>query len=155
MKKVFIGSMAALVLLGGCAAGKSINGKWNVQTSAGALPEGSTVTAEFSGSDQMLMIMDIKQPIPGNKPITLHGEIKGTYKIDKGMMTMKASDVKFTGKDFPAELKSVLEGSLDKMGTDVKEKVNKEGVTKFAWVDDNSFTLTGASGKPETYTRAK
>lgn len=154
MRRFGIAAIGLAVFIVGCGGGKSINGKWNMD-SGGSLPAGSTVKAEFSGSDAMVMNLEIKQPLPdGKTTITLMGEVKGTYKIEGEKMTMKADSVKFTGKDFPPELKSALEGSLGSMGDDVKKKINEEGVTKFAWVDDNKFTLTGKSGKAETYTRA-
>ncbi|HVL39372.1 MAG TPA: hypothetical protein VM328_08290 [Fimbriimonadaceae bacterium] len=154
MKSIFTTAVLATVILCGCSGGRSLTGKWNV-TPSGDLPKGTTMTAEFSGADALAMTMDMPQDLPDGKQIKLHADIKGTYKLEGDRLTVKADDVKFTGSGFPDELKGQLEPMLKGMGDQVKDQINKEGSTVLAWKDDDTFTLTGKKGNPETFTRVK
>jgi hypothetical protein len=155
MKQLLLASIVLSVVSAGCSSGRTINGQWSSSGSTAKLPPGATLVTTFSGSDKLTMAMDIPQEMPGGKKISLHADVDGTYKIEKDSMTVHADNVKFTGSGFPPELKPMLEANLAQMGEQAKETLNKEGVSKMAWVDNDHFTLTGSSGKPETFTRMK
>lgn len=138
----------------GCAGGRSIQGKWNAESGA-ELPAGSSVTAEFTGADKLTMNMSIPQALPTGSTMTVNMVVAGTYKIEGETMQMKADDVKVTATGIPDAMKPQIESSLSGMGSSVKEQINKDSKTKFAWVDDNTFTLTGENGKATKFTRAK
>lgn len=152
--KGFVAFAALAVFVVGCAPARTVVGDWQ-GTPSKDMPAGSSVKATFGAGDALTMTMDMPQDLPGGKKINLHADVKGTYKLEGERMTMRADDVKFSGTGFPPEIKDAMEASLKPMGEQVKEKLNAEGSLKFAWVDDNSFTLTGKSGAPETFTRIK
>lgn len=152
--RILLLTVGIAALISGCGGGNSISGDWSVSSDAN-MPPGSKVTATFSGSDQLSMRMDMTQPLPNGKSIGIHADIKGTYKIEGDSMTVKAESVKFTGTDVPAELKAAMDQQFKTLEVQAKDQINEEGVTKIAWVDKDNFTLTGAKGKPQTFTRAK
>lgn len=113
------------------------------------------MVATFSKPSNVEMDIDIPETLPDGSKIQLHGVVKGTYELKGELMTLHADDVKFTGTGFPPALKSQLEGNLGVVGEQTKKKLNEEGATKFAWVNDDTVTMTGKDGKPETFTRIK
>lgn len=155
MKKFLVVPVLLLsIFLAGCKGGKTVDGKWNV-TPGAAMPPGTTFVAEFSGGKDMTMTMDMPQAIPGGKTVQIHGDIKGTYEVDHEYMTMKVDDVKMSGTGFPDALKAQIEPVMKSMGDNLKTQLNKEGKAKMAWVDDDTFTMTGTENKPTTFKRAK
>lgn len=141
-------------MVAGCGGGKSVEGKWTTTGSA-SLPPGATVVTTFAGGDKLTMTMDVPQDLPDGKKINIHADVTGTYKLEGEKMSMKADDVKFSGTGFPPELKTAFDTAMADMAKQTKEQINKEGSVKFAWVDDDTFTLTGKDGKPETFKRMK
>ena len=141
------------LFVAGCSSGRSLEGKWNA--TPGSMPKGSTVTAEFSGGNGLKMAMEMPQDMGGGQEVKLHADITGTYTLEGDTIKLVADDVKMSGSGFPAEIKAAFDASMKDMSAKLKEQINQEGSTKFAWVDDNTFTITGKAGKPETFTRAK
>lgn len=155
MKKYSLFAISIAVLAAGCGkSGPSLNGDWTV-TASKSMPPGATMTATMSDPDVLKMVVNIKQDIPGSGPVTIVGAITGTYKLAGENMTMLATDVKFTGSGFPESIKKMADAQMASMGEGLKKQINEGGVTKFKWVNDDSFTLTGKNGTPETFTRKK
>ena len=119
------------------------------------MPPGSSMVFIFAEPDSLKMTMDFSQDIPGGKPIKIHGDITGTYKLEGETMTMKASDVKFSATGMPDAAKSVFDTQMKTMNDGLKKQMNEEGVSKFKWVGDDSFTMTAKDGTPATLTRKK
>lgn len=152
---------APLILLGlfsiavvGCSSGPSVDGKWNV-TGMKGLPPGSTFSATFSKPDKVAMVMDMSQEIPGAKPLKIHADIDATYKITGEIMDVHVVDAKFKADGAPDVIKKQVDDQMKTMGDQVKAEVNKNGKQKMKWNGPDSFTLSGANGSEETYTRVK
>lgn len=99
--------------------------------------------------------MDMSQNMPTGKPLQIHADINGTYKIMGEIMDIHVDDVKFKTEGAPDNIKPMIEAEFGKVGDQIKTEVNKNGKQKMKWNGQDSFTLSGQSGEGETYTRAK
>lgn len=144
-----------LIVAVGCKGGRSVDGKWTVSAPA-EMPAGATMVAEFSGGSKLTIAMDMEQPMPDGSKAKIRADIVGTYTTSGETMSLKADDVKFSVTGLPDNLKSLVDGQLKVQNEQVKKQINEQQQqAKLTWVDDNSFTLTGKDGKPQTFTRAK
>lgn len=155
MKKIILGAIIAIAVAGCSGGGKSVEGKWTISGDGMELPPGATVTATFSGGNKLLMTMDMSQDLPDKTKMKIRADINGTYTITGDVMAVKAESAKFTIVEAPEALKSLMESQLKTQEEAIVKAMNDEqGNAKIAWVDDNTFTLTGKNGKPATFKRA-
>lgn len=149
-----IASLGVAVLACGCKSGHSFAGKWTIPPPEN-LPPGATFSATFADPNKVSLVLDFPQPLPTGKTIQIHGDVVGTYTADETSMTIHADTVKFTTSGLPDNVKSIAESQMTPMSDSLKEQLNKQGKTKLTWTDNDHFTLSGSTGKPETFTRSK
>ncbi len=155
MKRFSLLAISIAIFALGCGkSGPSLTGEW---TASGIknMPPGSSMVFIFAEPDNLKMTMDFSQDIPGGNPIKMHGDVTGTYKQEGETITVVATDVKFSATGMPDAMKSAFDAQLKSMNDGLKEQINKEGTSKFKWVNDDSFTMTGKDGTPATFTRKK
>lgn len=155
MKKVIFGAIIAIAIAGCGGGGKSVDGKWAISGDGMDLPPGATATATFSGGKTLVLTMNMSQDLPDKSKMKIRADINATYTLTGDVMAVKAESAKFTIIEAPEALKSMMESQLKTQEEAIVKAMNDEqGNAKLAWVDDNTFTLTGKNGKPATFKRA-
>ncbi len=155
MKKYSILAIAVTICALGCGkAGRSLTGEWKA-SGIKNMPEGASMVFTMAEPDSLKMTMDFSQDVPGGKPIAIHGDVTGSYKLEGETMTIKATDVKFSATGLPEAAKPMFDSQIKSMNEGLKKQINEDGASKFKWVNDDSFTMTGKDGSPATFTRKK
>lgn len=155
MKKVILGAVMVIAIAGCSGGGRTVDGKWNISGDGMDLPPGATATATFSGGNKLVLTMDIAQDLPDKSKMKIRADINANYTMAGEVMKVKAESAKFTIIEAPEALKSMMESQLKTQEEAIVKSMNEEqGDAKIAWVDDNTFTLTGKNGKPATFKRA-
>ncbi len=130
----------ALLVLGGCKSGPTLEGTWNFTSSGAnaAMPPGATGTATFTGN-KVAYSFSVTDAQMG----TLGLKLDGTFTLEKDQFTHQIENVVVDDSKVKPEVKALV--AMAVKPDDIKKQNNEAGPMKVTWVSDKEVKLAGKS----------
>jgi hypothetical protein len=152
MRSLWIPVAAALVVAPGCFKQRSLIGSWELQRDA-RTPRSVHLGITFHRGGYFSTQMGIPWNLEDGTWVMVRSDTNGSWKLTDYVLETKAkqtvSTVFLNGVDETPKFPEVVR----QFDEHVQKSWIDEPNSRFDWVDDNTFTVTGADGTKQTFKR--